>query len=51
MAVLAVIAFSYSATWVLAKILDKAIGLRASEEDEILGLDISQHGEDAYWIR
>ena len=50
-AVVVVIAFSYSATWVLAKILDKTIGLRASEEDEILGLDISQHGEDAYWIR
>ncbi len=50
-AVLAVIAFSFCATWVLAKVLDMAIGLRASPEDEIIGLDIAQHGEDAYWIR
>ncbi len=50
-AVLAVIAFSFCATWVLAKVLDMAIGLRASAEDEIIGLDIAQHGEDAYWIR
>ena len=50
-AVLAVIAFSFCATWVLAKVLDMTIGLRASAEDEIIGLDITQHGEDAYWIR
>ena len=50
-AVLAVIAFSFCATWVLAKVLDMTIGLRASAEDEIIGLDIAQHGEDAYWIR
>ncbi len=50
-AVLVVIAFSFCATWVLAKVLDMAIGLRASAEDEIIGLDIAQHGEDAYWIR
>ncbi len=50
-AVLAVVAFSFCATWILAKILDSTIGLRASAEEEIIGLDISQHGEDAYWIR
>ena len=50
-AVLAVIAFSFCATWVLAKVLDMTIGLRASAEDEIIGLDIAQHGQDAYWIR
>jgi Amt family ammonium transporter len=50
-AVLAVVAFSFCATWVLAKILDKTIGLRTSAEEEMIGLDISQHGEDAYWIR
>ena len=50
-AVLAVVVFSFCATWILAKILDKTIGLRASAEDEIIGLDIAQHGEDAYWTR
>ncbi len=49
--VLAVVAFSFCATWLLAKALDKTIGLRASAEEEIIGLDIAQHGEDAYWIR
>ncbi len=50
-AVLAVVAFSFCATWLLAKILDKTIGLRAGAEEEIIGLDISQHGEDAYQLR
>jgi len=50
-AVAAVMTFSFCATWILAKVLDKLIGLRTSAEEEIIGLDISQHGEDAYWIR
>ncbi len=29
-------------------IVDKLIGLRVSEEDERIGLDISQHGEEGY---
>ena len=44
------------ASWVLAfvltliilKVLDAAIGLRVSEEEEVSGLDISQHSETAY---
>jgi ammonium transporter family len=32
----------------LLKIVDLLIGIRVSEEDEIEGLDLSQHGEDAY---
>jgi len=32
-------------TWILVKILQKTIGLRVSEEDEIEGLDITSHGE------
>ncbi len=47
----AVMAFTFCATWIIAKVLDKTIGLRTSAEEEIIGLDISQHGEDAYWIR
>lgn len=43
-------------TWILAAvgtliilvIVDKTIGLRLSESDEITGLDLSQHGEEAY---
>ncbi len=33
---------------ILLKILDAAMGLRVSQEDEIQGLDLSQHGEEGY---
>ncbi len=36
------------ASLVLLKLVDTLIGLRVSEEDESLGLDLSQHGESAY---
>lgn len=47
-AVLAVIAYSFIATYVLALLLKKTIGLRVSEGDEVAGLDLSQHAETAY---
>ncbi len=35
-------------TYVLLKIVDAVIGLRVTEDDEQVGLDLSQHGETAY---
>ena len=35
-------------TLVILLLVDKTLGLRASEEDEREGLDISQHGEEGY---
>jgi ammonium transporter, Amt family len=35
-------------TYVLLKVIDLTIGVRASGEDELSGLDISQHGEEGY---
>jgi len=35
-------------TFLILKIVDVTIGVRASEEDEIQGLDLSMHGEDGY---
>lgn len=35
-------------TFVLLKILDATMGLRVSQEEEIQGLDLSQHGEEGY---
>jgi len=35
-------------TFILLKVLDAAIGLRVSQEAEIEGLDLSQHGEEGY---
>lgn len=36
------------ATFIILKILDATMGLRVSEEAEIEGLDLSQHGEEGY---
>jgi Amt family ammonium transporter len=44
----ATFAFSFIVTWAAAKILDATIGLRVSTEDELVGLDQSQHAEAAY---
>jgi Amt family ammonium transporter len=46
--VLSVGAFAFGATWVLGKLVDVTIGLRVGQMEEIVGLDISQHGERAY---
>jgi ammonium transporter, Amt family len=35
-------------TYVILKIVDAVIGLRISPDDEITGLDLSQHGEEGY---
>jgi Amt family ammonium transporter len=42
------IALAVIGSYVLLKIVDLVIGVRVSEEDEIQGLDLSQHGEDGY---
>jgi Amt family ammonium transporter len=36
-------------TLLLLMIVDKTIGLRVSAEDEVAGLDFSQHGEEGYY--
>jgi Amt family ammonium transporter len=40
--------YSFVVTLVLLKILDRTMGLRVSEEHEMNGLDLSQHGETGY---
>ncbi len=40
--------FSFAVTWAAAKIIDATIGLRVNQEDELVGLDQSQHAESAY---
>jgi len=42
------IVFSGLMTFVLFKIVDKLFGIRATQKEEIAGLDISQHNEMAY---
>lgn len=48
LAVAVTIVFSFSVTYVVAKLLDLSIGLRVSPKEEEVGLDISSHGERAY---
>jgi Amt family ammonium transporter len=44
----AVWVFAFGMTWIIGKLIDVTIGLRVSETEESVGLDISQHGERAY---
>jgi len=41
-------AYAFVVSWLLAKALKATMGLRVKEEEESVGLDISQHGENAY---
>jgi len=40
--------YSFVVTLIILKALDWTMGLRVSEENEINGLDVSQHGESGY---
>ena len=46
--VVVTIAFAFGMTQIIARILDKLMGLRVSDKEEEVGLDISEHGEQAY---
>jgi Amt family ammonium transporter len=47
-AIAAVATFAFCGSWLIGKLVDKTIGLRVKDMEEIVGLDISQHGERAY---
>ena len=40
--------FAFAGTFIILKLIDATIGLRVSKEEEIMGLDLSQHSERAY---
>ena len=42
------VALAAVGTFLIVKVVDAAIGLRVDQEDESVGLDLSQHGERAY---
>ena len=46
--VLVTIAWSGIVSFVALKLIDMVIGLRASEEEEVIGLDLSNHEEKGY---
>lgn len=48
LSIVAVMAYSFVATLIIAKILKSAMGLRTTEDDETVGLDQALHAETAY---
>jgi Amt family ammonium transporter len=46
--VVVVTIFSFVMTWLILKALQKTMGLRVEEQEEVEGLDLSQHGESGY---
>lgn len=47
-AVVGTMAFAFAMTWVIATIIDKTLDFRLEPEDEIAGVDTTQHAESAY---
>jgi Amt family ammonium transporter len=43
-----VMAYSFVVTYLLAQLLQRTIGFRASEEEEVAGLDLAYHAETGY---
>ncbi len=48
LAVLISVSFAFVGTFVILKLVDELMGLRVSEEEERMGLDLSQHKERSY---
>jgi Amt family ammonium transporter len=49
-AIIVVALFSFTATWLIATIIQKTIGFRSFRDDELNGLDTTYHAESAYDI-
>ncbi len=49
-AVVAVAVYAAGMTWLLLKLIDATVGLRVPEQEEVLGLDRTTHGEAAYQL-
>lgn len=46
--VLATVVLAVVVTFILLKVLDALMGLRVTQDEEIQGLDLTQHGEEGY---
>ena len=46
--VIVVVAFAFFGSYALLRIIDRFSPIRVSEADEVAGLDVTQHGEEAY---
>jgi Amt family ammonium transporter len=50
MAIAVVAAYSFVISLVMLKLIDWTIGLRVTDEEEMMGLDLSQHEESGYTL-
>jgi len=48
--VVVTVAFSFVGSSILLKLTDALVGIRVTQDDEVLGLDLSQHNEAAYAV-
>jgi Amt family ammonium transporter len=46
--ILAAAGIALVGTFIILKVLDATVGLRVSQDEELRGLDLSQHGEEGY---
>jgi Amt family ammonium transporter len=46
--IVATAVFALIGTFIILKVLDAVMGLRVSQDEEVVGLDVSQHGEEGY---
>ncbi len=49
-AIATAVLYSFVVTFILLKLIDLVVGLRVSNEEEMLGLDLSQHEESGYTL-
>jgi Amt family ammonium transporter len=49
-AVLVTVVYSFVVSYVLLKLIDMTMGLRVSEQEEQIGLDLTQHRESGYTV-
>jgi ammonium transporter, Amt family len=50
LAVAVTLAYSFVGTMIIYKVVDWIVGMRVTEKDEVIGLDLTQHNENAYTI-
>jgi Amt family ammonium transporter len=50
LASLVVMVFSFGMTWIIGTVIDKTLGFRVRNEDELAGIDTVMHGEEGYAI-
>jgi len=48
LAAIIAIVFTFGMTWIIATVLGRTMGWRVSPENELTGVDLSEHGETAY---